>query len=83
MNKQTAKTGRKKTGTGTSRRTKPNYTLYLQYQDREYSMADLKELILEKCEAEEMDPTGLKIYVKPDDNRAYYVCAGGSSSIAL
>ena len=62
---------------------KLNYSLYLQYQDREYDMADLKELILEKCEAEEMDPKNLRIYVKPDDNKAYYVCAGGSSSIAL
>ena len=46
-------------------------------------MPELKELILEKCEAEEMDPKDLRIYVKPEENRAYYICAGGSSSIAL
>lgn len=83
MNKQASKTSTKKAAGTRTRRTKLNYSLYLQYQDREYDMADLKELILEKCEAEEMDPKNLRIYVKPDDNKAYYVCAGGSSSIAL
>lgn len=83
MNKQASKTSTKKASGTRTGRTKLNYSLYLQYQDREYDMADLKELILEKCEAEEMDPKDLRIYVKPDDNKAYYVCAGGSSSIAL
>ena len=46
-------------------------------------MADLAEQIIEKCEAEEMDTTDLRIYVKPEDNRAYYACAGGNSSVAL
>ena len=46
-------------------------------------MPELKELILEKCEAEEMDPKDLRIYVKPEENKAYYTCAGGSNSIAL
>lgn len=41
------------------------YTLYLQYQNREYNMADLTKQILEKCEAEKMDPADLRIYVKP------------------
>ena len=83
MNKQASKTSTKKAAGTRTGRTKLNYSLYLQYQDREYDMADLKELILEKCEAEEMKPKNLRIYVKPDDNKAYYVCAGGSSSIAL
>ena len=82
MQKQTAKTTRKTAGTKT-KRTELNCTLYLQYQDREYSMPELKELILEKCEAEEMDPKDLRIYVKPEENKAYYTCAGGSNSIAL
>lgn len=59
------------------------YTLYLQYQNREYNMADLTKQILEKCEAEKMDPADLRIYVKPKDGKAYYVCAGGNSSVAL
>lgn len=82
MKKQTAKTSNK-TAAAKSKRTQLNCTLYLQYQDREYSMPELKELILEKCEAEEMDPKDLRIYVKPEENRAYYICAGGSNSIAL
>ena len=59
------------------------YTLYLQYQNREYNMADLIKQILEKCEAEKMDSADLRIYIKPEDDKAYYVCAGGSSSVAL
>ena len=59
------------------------YTLYIQYQNREYNMADLTKQILEKCGAEKMDPADLRIYVKPEDGKAYYVCAGGSSSVAL
>ena len=55
MNKQASKTSTKKAAGTRTGRTKLNYSLYLQYQDREYDMADLKELILEKCEAEEMD----------------------------
>ena len=39
--------------------------------------------LMEKCEAEEMDPKDLRIYVKPEENKAYYTCAGGSNSIAL
>lgn len=46
-------------------------------------MADLTKQILEKCEAEKMDPADLRIYVKPEDGKAYYVCAGGNSSVAL
>ena len=59
------------------------YTLYLQYQNREYNMADLTKQILEKCEEEKMDSADLRIYIKPEDDKAYYVCAGGSSSVAL
>ena len=38
------------------------YTLYIQYQNREYNMADLTKQILEKCGAEKMDPADLRIY---------------------
>lgn len=40
-------------------------------------MADLIKQILEKCEAEKMDSADLRIYVKPEDGRAYYVCQNG------
>ena len=55
----------------------------MQYANREYSFAEIRQLVLDKCEAEEMDPKDLRIYVKPGDDKAYYTCAGGSSSIAL
>lgn len=57
--------------------------IYLQFQNCEYDILDIKKQILEKCEAEEMDSADLRIYVKPEDGKAYYVCAGGSSSVAL
>lgn len=60
-----------------------SYALYIQYDYNEYSAEALAQQILEKCEDEGMDSTDLRIYVKPQDGRAYYVCAGGSSSIAL
>ena len=47
MNKQASKTSTKKAAGTRTGRTKLNYSLYLQYQDREYDMADLKELILD------------------------------------
>ena len=64
-------------------RTQPEVSFYLQYANREYSFAEIRQLVLDKCEAEEMDPKDLRIYVKPGDDKAYYTCAGGSSSIAL
>ena len=71
------------TSTQKTKKEAKEYTLYLQYQNREYNMADLTKQILEKCEAEKMDPADLRIYVKPEDGKAYYVCAGGNSSVAL
>ena len=55
------------------------YDLYIQYQGADYNA----EEILEKCKAEGMDSADLKIYVKPEDKKAYYACAGGNSYIEL
>ena len=66
-----------------AKRTQPEISFYLQYANREYSFAEIRQLVLDKCEAEEMDPKDLRIYVKPGDDKSYYTCAGGSSSIAL
>ena len=77
------KTTKSKTAAPRAKRTQPEISFYLQCGDREYSFAEIKQLVLDKCEAEEMDPADLRIYVKPGDDKAYYICAGGSSSIAL
>ena len=45
--------------------------------------AVLAEKILDKCKAEGMDSSDLKIYVKPEDKKAYYACAGGTGAIEL
>lgn len=59
------------------------YEMFLQYQNFEFGIGDIAESILEKCSAEHMDSADLKIYVKPEDKKAYYVCAGGNSFIDL
>ena len=35
------------------------------------------------AEPEGMDSSDLKIYVKPEDKKAYYACAGGTGAIEL
>lgn len=62
---------------------KPAYDLYIQYQSGEYDAAVLADKILEKCKTEGMDSSDLKIYVKPEDKKAYYACAGGTGAIEL
>lgn len=63
--------------------TAPAYDLFIQYQNGEYNAAVLAEKIQEKCKAEGMDSSDLKIYVKPEDKKAYYACAGGTGAIEL
>ena len=80
---KTTKTAKTASPAARAKRTQPEISFYLQYADREYSFAEIRQLVLDKCEAEEMDPKDLRIYVKTGDDKAYYTCAGGSSSIAL
>ena len=80
---KTTKTAKTASPAARAKRTQPEISFYLQYAEREYSFAEIRQLVLDKCEAEEMDPKDLRIYVKPGDDKAYYTCAGGSSSIAL
>ena len=61
----------------------PAYDLFIQYQNGEYDAAVLAEKILDKCKAEGMDSSDLKIYVKPEDKKAYYACAGGTGAIVI
>ena len=61
----------------------PAYDLFIPYQNGEYDAAVLAEKILDKCKAEVMDSSDLKIYVKPEDKKAYYACAGGTGAIEL
>ena len=61
----------------------PAYDLFIQYQNGEYDAAVLAEKILDKCKTEGIDSSDLKIYVKPEDKKAYYACAGGTGAIEL
>ena len=60
-----------------------NCPLFIQYQSREYTVENIISQIREKCAAENLDATDLKIYVKPEDSKAYFTCAGGNSFITL
>lgn len=57
--------------------------VFLQYQNLEFDITDISARILDKCSAENMDSSDLRIYIKPEDKKAYYVCAGGNSFIDL
>lgn len=59
------------------------YEMFLQYQNSEFTVEEIAQRILDKCSAEGMDSTDLKIYVKPEDRKAYFACAGGNSFIDL
>ena len=61
----------------------PAYEMFLQYQSSEFMVEDIAQRILDKCTSEGMDCSRLKIYDKPEDRKAYYACAGGSSYIDL
>ena len=61
----------------------PAYEMFLQYQNCEFTVDNIARRILDKCAADQMDCGDLKIYVKPEDGKAYYVCAGGNSFIEL
>lgn len=61
----------------------PAYGMYIQYKNAEYNADVIAERVLEKCASENMDTTDLRIYVKPEDKKAYYACAGGNSYVTL
>ena len=60
-----------------------NCPLFIQYQGNEYSAENIIRQIREKCGSEGMDPANLRVYVKPEDGKAYFACAGGNGFIAL
>lgn len=61
----------------------PAYEMFLQYQNSEFTVEEIAQRILDKCAAEGMNSNDLKIYVKPEDRKAYFACAGGNSFIDL
>lgn len=59
---------------------------FIQYQNQEYLEREILEKIKEKCKAEGTEITGaekLSVYLKPEDQKAYYTYAGISGSIDL
>ena len=69
--------------TGSAEVKAPAYEMFLQYQNSEFTVEEIAQRIHDKCSAEGMDSTDLKIYVKPEDRKAYFACAGGNSFIDL
>lgn len=64
-----------------------NAGVYIQFNNKEQEFESLKSRIIEKwCEDEGRKPSAIKemnIYIKPEDNAAYYVINGQGSSIEL
>lgn len=59
---------------------------YIQYQDKEYLASEIEEKIKEKCLAAGLAASALKelsIYVKPEDQKAYYTCGEENGFIEL
>lgn len=59
---------------------------YIQYQNQEYLEKDIIEKIKEKCKNEGTEITGaekLSVYLKPEDGKAYFTCAGFSSFVEV
>ena len=59
------------------------YDMFLQYQNLEFDITDLTARILDKCASENMDSSDLKIYVKPEDSKAYYVCGRAGTALSI
>ena len=59
---------------------------FIQFQNQEYLEKEVIAKIKEKCSAEGKEVTGaekLSVYLKPEDNKAYFTYAGISSFIEL
>lgn len=80
------KTAEKKTTTRTSSKAKLA-NIYVQYDNREAEQTDLLRRIIENWVSETgKKETAIKtfdVYIKPEDNAAYYVINGQGSSITL
>ncbi len=51
-------------------------TIYLQFAGKEVSIDDIEDSIMENYDIEKMgedQPEDIKIYLKPEDRKAYYV----------
>ena len=59
---------------------------FVQYQNQEYLEKEIIATIKEKCKAEGTEVTGaqkLSVYLKPEDNKAYFTYGDISSYIEL
>lgn len=63
-----------------------NIDFYIQYQDQEYLEREIIERIKEKCKVEGTLTSGnekLSVYLKPEEQKAYYTCEGSNGEIDL
>ncbi len=55
--------------------------VFVEVYDHKYDMEEVREKVLQVLKSEpEERIADLKIYVKPEDNKAYYTAAGGEIS---
>ena len=88
--KTAAKAAESKTDAKTAKRTSAavkSPSIFIQHQGKEVSQEDLINKIVDKWCAEEGKKASsikeLNIYIKPEDNAAYYVINGQGSSVGL
>lgn len=85
----TKKTAEKDTAKTTVKRTRKAKAanIFVQYNNQEVSQEELVKRIIEKwCAENDKKESAIKefdVYVKPEDNAAYYVVNGQGSSIEL
>ena len=57
----------------TVRKVEPKVAMKVQFGEREYDIDAIKSIILEACKGKVKSVKNVEIYVKPEDNAAYYI----------
>ena len=81
--KSTAKKTTARTKTAAKTAAKSNETVLLQFAGKEINVEDIKKSVADALKESKVSAKKVEIYVKPDDNKAYYVAGDVTGSIDL
>lgn len=84
--KTTTKTATKATAKTTTKKPaakKATEKIVIQFAGSEFDLDAVKASVKDAVKAEKIKATDLKIYIKPEDNKAYYVAGESTGSIDL
>jgi len=76
-------TTKKTTTTKKSTTKKATEKIVIQFAGSEFDLDAIKASVKDAVKAEKIKATDLKIYIKPEDNKAYYVAGESTGSIDL